>query len=111
MVAKLDHYEVIHRQVKSRILVNEDRARMVEEHMKATKEQAKATIERPKAIEDEAKSIATQVVEEYKDSNATEADATMVVAGIYVARLNDHKVMVTKAYPGLNLHRITMPGH
>lgn len=82
VVAKLDHYEVLCQLAESRALANKDDTTMVEGRAKATEEQARATDEQAKATTEEAKSAATQVIEEYKDSDTFNADATTTTMGI-----------------------------
>lgn len=65
----------------------------------------KAANDRAKAVKERATSTTTQVVEEYKDSDAFENDATMAIVGVYGLRSGDYK-KVTIAYLSLNLHLI-----
>lgn len=101
MAANFDHYEVLCRLAKNRAQVNKEQARSIEGQAKVFEDWAKA-------IKEKATSIATWVVEEYKDSDAFMVDAIVAAVGIDIIVFDDCKAKVTEAYLDVNLHHITL---
>lgn len=106
MEAKLDHCEVLRWLAKNRTQANKERIRSVKERAKETEDRAKVVESQARATEEAVATIIAWAVEMYKDSDAFVSDATVATASIYVTGFNDYKAKVTKAYTGIDLHRI-----
>lgn len=94
----------------NKIEVTEGQVRPIEEKVAAAKNQSRAIAKQAKATkvaEEKAKAAASWAVEEYKDSDAFEADDIVNMVGVYITRFNNYRAKITKAYPTLNLHFIT----
>lgn len=113
VLSKMDRNEILMKLLNNKIEATEGRAKVIEEKVRATEDCAKATIECNKATEiakKKNKALASRAVEEYKDSDAFEANTIVVVGGVHIARFNDCKVKVVDAYLTLNLCLITTSG-